>query len=103
TNFRLPSNGGKEEETITPEHDLVWASARPVKDGVYFLEWVRSERRFGLAFYDFATQKSTDVLLLRNVEQSGYDSFVISPDGRLVLYSKTDQNETNLVMVENFR
>lgn len=99
--WRVPPDGGKEEEIITPEN-LVWSAIQPVKDGVYYLEWTRAQRSFVLTFYDFATQKSTGVLMLKNIDLAG-DGFEVSPDGKHLLYPKTDQNETNLALVENFR
>jgi Tol biopolymer transport system component len=99
--WRVPPDGGKEEEIITPEN-LVWSAIQPVKEGVYYLEWTRAQRSFVLTFYDFATQKSTSVLMLKNIDLAG-DGFEVSPDGKHLLYPKTDQNETNLALVANFR
>ena len=102
TIWRVPADGGKEEEVIVPEHDLAWSSIQPVKEGVYYLQWSRAQRRFVLAFYDFGAKKSTEVLTMKDVDLGG-DGFRVSPDGKYVLYPKADQNETNLVLVENFR
>jgi Tol biopolymer transport system component len=106
TIWRTPSDGDKrdekEEEVIVPEHDLVWSSIQPVKNGVYYLEWSHAQRSFVLVFYDFGAKRSTGVLTIKDVDQSG-DAFRVSPDGKYVLYPKTDRNETNLVLVENSR
>jgi Tol biopolymer transport system component len=106
TIWRTPSDGDKrdekEEEAIVPEHDLVWSSIQPVKGGVYYLEWSHAQRSFVLVFYDIGAKRSTGVLTIKDVDQTG-DAFRVSPDGKYVLYPKTDRNETNLVLVENFR
>jgi Tol biopolymer transport system component len=102
TIWRAPSDGGQEEEAIVPEHDLAGSSLQPMKDGVYYLEWTRAQRSFVLAFWDSAAGKSTGILILKDIDLAG-DGFRVSPDGEYVLYPKTDQNETNLVLVENFR
>ena len=100
--WRVPSGGGQAEEAIVPEHDLAQPAVQPVKGGVYYLEWTRAERAAVLEFYDFATKKSTARLTMKDADLSG-DSFRVSPDGKYVLYSKSDRNETNLILVENFR
>jgi Tol biopolymer transport system component len=99
--WRVPSDGGDEEEFFVPEHDLMWGSLHPTAKGVYYLEFARSGRALVVTFYDFATKKSEPVVRFKNT--NWFDGFSISPDGRYVLYSKVDQNETSLEMVENFR
>jgi len=69
--------------------------------GMYYLEFERSGRALVVVFYDFATRKSQPVVRFKN--NNRFDGYSISPDGQHVVYSKVDQNETNLVMVENFR
>jgi Tol biopolymer transport system component len=102
TIWRVPVDGGKEEEVVVPEHDMVWSSMQLGKDGVYYLEWSRGQRGFVLMFYSFGAKKFTEIVTIKDVDLSG-DGFRVSPDGKYVLYPKTDRNETNLVLVENFR
>jgi Tol biopolymer transport system component len=99
--WRVPSDGGQAEEAIVPEHDLAQPSVQPAGGGVYYLEWERAERSGVLEFYDFAAKKSTVRLRMKDADMDG-GAFRVSPDGKYVLYSKTDRNE-NLVLVENFR
>ncbi len=54
-----------------------------------------------MTFYDFATAKSRPVLRVKNGDFG--DGFSISPDGKSVLFAKTDRSQTNLVLIENFR
>ena len=101
TIWRVPSDGGQAEEAIVPEHDLAQPCFQPVKDGLYYLEWERAERAGVLVFHDFAAKKSTARLTMKDADLSG-DAFQVSPDGKYVLYSKTDRTE-NLILVDNFR
>jgi Tol biopolymer transport system component len=101
TIWRVPPGGGKEEEVIVPDRDLMWAGMQAVKGGLYYNEWDRGQRAVTTEFYDFATSKSRPVLRVKNGDFS--DGFSVSPDGKYVLYPKTDRNQTNVVLVENFR
>lgn len=100
--WRVPVSGGEPEEFIEPDQELYWTTLQPVKNGVYYLVWDRGERGMGVAFYDYALKKNT--VLTRN---GGFDrnasTFSISPDGKYILYPKTDRSQTNLVIVDNFK
>jgi len=74
-----------------------------------------------IAFFDFATKKSSTILLLRRLGERllGPDSrrsggepgagepvllgITVSPDERWLLYAQVDYDVTDLMLVENFR
>lgn len=102
--WRIPVAGGEEEEAIIPEHDFGWSTTiQTARDGVYYLELDRAARGMAVSFFDFAAKRSQTVFQIRNSNYNGSPAFSVSPDGKSILYSRVDQSQTNLVIVENFR
>jgi len=98
--WRVPSDGGAEEEVASPEQYI--SALQPVEKGIYYMGW-EGRRRMSIWFYDFAAKKSSEVLRLNNAEVSRDASFDVSPDGKYLLYPKIDRAQTDVVLVENFR
>ncbi len=102
--WRIPAQGGEPEEAIIPEHDLGWSTTLQLtKTGAYFAEWQRSARSIVVSSYDFSTKKSSVVFKLNSWDFGGGHLFSVSPDGKYILYSKVDQSQTDLMLVQNFR
>ncbi len=104
--WRVPVAGGEEEEAIVPEHDLPGATTlQMTKKGIYYMEFQRSVRSMVVSFYDFAAKKSSVVFYMKNPRFSFNNGhlFSVSPDGKYIIYPRTDQSQTDLVLVENFR
>lgn len=100
--WRIPPEGGKEEEAFVPERDPMWAPMQAVGDGLYYEEVDRGSRGAVLiTFHDFASAKDRIALRIQNGDFN--QPFAISPDGGYVLYTRTDRSQTNLVTIENFR
>jgi hypothetical protein len=101
---RIPVNGDDPdpEEFIVPDQEMLWGAIQPAKKGVYFAVWERSRRGTGLCFYDYESKKSTVVAHVEGFDRGG-SIFSVSPDGKWVIYPKTDRSQTNLMLVENFK
>ncbi len=95
--WKVPATGGQAEEAFLPSRGMFWGGIEVAKNGVYYLE-LGGNRGPAVSFYDFA-KKDTAVVF----HSDGVNNFSVSPDGKYLLYPKTDQGETNLVLLENFR
>ena len=102
--MRIPAAGGEAEEAFVPEHDI-WGgtSMQASKNGIYYTEFERSSRSMVVSFHNFATRKSTVVFRPKNANLGGGGTYSISPDGMSILYSRVDQSQTNLILIDNFR
>jgi len=116
--WRVPSGGGAEEDFMRPEDgSFIVGTGRVTGKGMYYLNWGRGGRRnvgvqtrggvrflnlgtATLSFYDFDAKQSREVFSVRVRNFSG---LALSPDGKYVLYPRTDESQTSLMLVEGFR
>jgi Tol biopolymer transport system component/DNA-binding winged helix-turn-helix (wHTH) protein len=66
-------------------------------DGIYF---VPADKSRSLWFYDFATKKTREVF---HIAKNFSEGMSLSPDGRYLLYSQVDQNNSDIMLARNFR
>ena len=93
--WRIPFAGGEETQVINSVivRGLAFSITR---DGVYFITGTQSST---IQFFSFRTQQNE---ILATVENRLHD-LTVSPDGRSILYTQTDQSGSDLMLVENFR
>jgi hypothetical protein len=52
-----------------------------------------------ISFYDFSTQKTRAIF---KTDRDLHDGISIFPDGRYLLFSQLDENDSNIMLVSNF-
>jgi hypothetical protein len=68
-------------------------------DGIFFVPEPADDRS-SIRFFNFRTRATTYVAPIQGSVAIGLS---LSPDGRHILYSETDQQSSELMLVENFR
>ncbi|HUV14928.1 MAG TPA: hypothetical protein VMY18_14925, partial [Acidobacteriota bacterium] len=112
--WRMEVEGG-EEVLVSESIDAWWPNWDLARDGIYFVglqefsnfHWdIRPLFTIGMRWivrsYKFEDQSIVDVGELRYPPSSG-PGFGISPDGRWLLSSQYDEEESDLMLVENFQ
>jgi hypothetical protein len=94
----VPVEGG--EETLVLEQVAFWDTFAMGNQGIYFFPRLDISGGSHLDFFDFATGK---IKTIANVEKPWNYGLAVSPDGRYILYSRIDQQDSDVMLVENFR
>ena len=68
-----------------------------VPGGIYF---VPQEARNSVHYFDLSTKKIRKIF---DARKDFGDALSVSPDGRWLLYAQQDQENTDIMLVENFR
>lgn len=112
--WRMPVEGG-EEVLVSESINVWWPNWDVARDGIYFvdalelinLHWSRMPlftvgMKWVVRSYNFKNESIVDVgeLLYRSTSGPG---FGISPDGRWLLSSQHDSEESDLMLVEGFQ
>ena len=95
--WKVPRDGGEETQVLESVFGRAFAI---VNEGIYFIPRPDSAGRYSIQFFNFATKKIRSITTIER--PAGY-FLSISPDGRWILYSQTDQVGSDLMLVENFR
>jgi serine/threonine protein kinase len=112
--WRVSVEGG--EETLVSESiDTTWPSWDIGQDGIYFIDrqeishFYRTHQalftvgmKWTVRFYSFDDQNIVDVGEIQHRPSAG-PALGVAPDGSWLLSSLNDREESDLVMVENFR
>jgi hypothetical protein len=74
-----------------------WGNWAVTQAGIYF---VPADAVHSLRYFDFATKQIRPVFEVQKDFSAG---FSVSPDGRWMLYSQLDEENSDLMLVEHFR
>jgi Tol biopolymer transport system component/DNA-binding winged helix-turn-helix (wHTH) protein len=103
--WRMPLNGGEEEQISDRPVGPDWFNWVLVRDGIYVLDRTAGSKtsagpKTTLDYLDLATRKVTHLTSLDRPVGWG---LAISPDGGSLLYVESDFEESNIMLVKNFR
>lgn len=93
--WRVSTSGGQPVRLLNGVISRAFAVA---EQGIYYVDRPSSEAR--LNFFNFAKGQSVTVARGLGEVRSG---LAVSPDGRAILFSRTDSSIDDLMLVENFR
>jgi Tol biopolymer transport system component len=96
--WRVPAAGGEEVKVLDSVHcGAGWTVG---KQGIYFLTPPDTQGRSDIRLHKFATGQTSKILTIENPTAR---AIAVSPSGRTILYTQTDQSGSDLMLVENFR
>jgi Tol biopolymer transport system component len=99
--WRVPIDGGEETQVLESVNGNAFGV---VKEGIYFIfPKPDAAGRYSIQFFNFATKRIRSVSTISMIESAIFANLSVSPDGRWILYSQTDQFGSDLMLVENFR
>jgi dipeptidyl aminopeptidase/acylaminoacyl peptidase len=95
--WRLPLGGG-EESQVLPSVAAFGSAFAPGKEGIYFIRNSVNGVGQEIAFFRFLTGQITSVV---NIPRPAAVGLALSPDEHMILYSQTDEEGSDLMLVEN--
>ncbi|PYV80910.1 MAG: hypothetical protein DMG93_17295 [Acidobacteria bacterium] len=96
--WKVPLSGGEEKRVLDQAGEKEWYNWALVRNGIYFLE--HREKGGALDFVDFATGKTTTIWT--SDKQPGV-GLAVSADGKSILYAEIELEDSNIMLVKNFR
>lgn len=102
--WRVQVEGG-EETLVTDTHKAgYWSAWTVVEEGIYFLT-AENLARPAIEFVSFTTGRVTEVATLAKPFRYWTNpvGLSVSPDGRSILCTQPDRQDTDIMLVENFR
>ncbi len=101
--WRVQPDGGA-ESIVAESAVTTFGLSQPVSDGIYFVRRVAkaNSSEDQVQFFDFATGKTSLIASLPK-PATGFGRFGVSPDRRHFLVAQVDRNESDIMLVENFR
>lgn len=99
--WSVPVDGGEETSVIASAFPNLWGIA---DRGIYFLDLAAAQSGLvPLMLYRFDTRRISQVAALEKVQSTANPSFSVTRDGRWVVWARYDRNESNLMLIPDFR
>lgn len=100
--WKTPVNGG--EETLVTKEEINFMNKWAIGDqGLYFMEPRTAEHKMILKLFGFETHRSAQIAILDQPFPAWDTRLSLSADGRWLLYDQVDRNESDIMLIENFR
>ena len=100
--WKMPVGGGQEDLVTDSLHRGYWGNFAVTDNGLYLVD---SDAKGGPAimFYNFQTRRLSPVLTFERQPVPGGPNLAASRDGRTLLYSQVEFENSTVSMVENFQ
>ena len=101
--WRIPADGGADVQVSTSGVTSLWAVAG---GNIYWCERPQAGKPGHISVFNPATQQSGKLVITLSAEviiSSGSTSLTVSPDEKTILFIRTDRQDSDLMLVENFR
>jgi Tol biopolymer transport system component/serine/threonine protein kinase len=95
--WRMPLEGGEENRIL--DRKIEWSHWRVLENGICFLD---SGAMPEIALFDFATRQVKQIGIVERAK-GFWGGLAISPDGQWMLFTRVDQVDSEIMLVENFR
>ncbi len=101
--YRIPADGGDEVRVLDQGSVGRWAITRT---GIYLLKNATPSESASIEYYNFDTGKLTEIVRFGKqaaVGPGGGTNLAVAPDDRWIVYVQRDREESDIMMIENFR
>ena len=98
--WKLPVDGGDEVQVLDKVSGR-WGNWAVADDGIYYID-PETKNGAAIEFFSFSTRRITEIASLGKVSVSDV-GLTVSPDRNWALYTLTDHEGSDIMMVENFR
>jgi hypothetical protein len=94
----MPLDGGQESRVLDQPSGRSWYNWALAKNGIYFLNTRSSNTT--IDFFEFANHRITHIYTLNKPTGWG---LAVAPDGNSIIYVEAEFEESNIMLVKNFR
>jgi Tol biopolymer transport system component/DNA-binding winged helix-turn-helix (wHTH) protein len=95
--WKMPLNGGGEERVLDQPEGYEWFNWTVAPGGIYFVTQTDAQKST-IGFFDFATRKRAVIDIVEKLRFG----LALSPDSKSLLYSRTDSEDYEVMLVKNF-